>query len=201
MIAQIHGKLIRATLGYVIIEAAGVGYKVSIPASVYPQLPVLESVLLIHTSFVIREQSQTLFGFLSEEERDLFEELINISGVGPKTGLSLIGHLSRNKMCEAVMNNDISALSKVPGIGKKTAERLILELKDRFAKTAKSWGVAADFSIPLDPQTQKISDAMNALINLGYTQAVAEKAVKKTLKACPETIDLAVLITESLNHV
>lgn len=200
MIAQIRGKLVKATPGYVIIDAGGVGYKVLIPASAYPHLPALDSLLLLLTALITRDQSQQLFGFLSEQERDFFEEVINISGIGPKTALNLIGHLPLDKIQQVVMEHDSGALSKVPGIGKKTAERLILELRDRFTKSTKSFG-PSDFSMKLDPRTQTILDGMNALINLGYTQAVAEKAIKKTLKDSEETPDLAWLITAALNHV
>lgn len=202
MITYVKGKLTHATPSYAVIETGGIGYKVHIPASAYTLLPAVGSEILLHTSFVIREISQTLYGFVSEEERDFFEEVTGVSGIGPKIALSLIGHLPIEAMHQAIGNNDIPAISRVPGIGKKTAQRLIIEMRDRLAKTSKHF-LPSDFAINLegDPQGQKISDAMNALINLGYNQVTAQKAIKKSLKTLPDTSDLPTLITSALNNV
>lgn len=202
MITYVKGKLTHATPSYAIIETGGIGYKIFIPASAYTQLPKVGSEILLHTSFIIREISQTLYGFVSEEERDFFEEVTGVSGIGPKIALSLIGHLPIEEMHHAIGNNDIPAISRVPGIGKKTAQRLIIEMRDRLAKTSKHY-LPSDFAINLetDPQGQKISDAMNALINLGYNQVTAQKAIKKSLKTLPDSSDLPTLITAALNNV
>jgi len=199
MIHYIRGKLVHATPGFAVIEAGGIGYKVLIPASVYPKLPQVGNEVMLHTLFVVRELSQTLFGFLLAEERELFEELTGVTGIGPKTALSLIGHLPVQEMHNAVGNNDIPAISRVPGIGKKTAQRLIIEMRDRLKKSP----LPSDFAIQVetDPRGQKVSDAMSALINLGYNQGTAQKALKKSLSTLPETIELPDLITDALKHV
>ena len=201
MYAYIKGILVQALPASVIVEAKGIGYKIAIPASVFPKLPQIASDITLQTSFVIRENSQALYGFLSEQERDLFEALLGVSGIGPKTALSLIGHLTPNDLQHAVSNNDIQSITKVPGIGKKTAERLIIEMRDKLSSSfaLSSSDMASQFHA--DPRAQKISDAMNALINLGYNQNSAQKALKKTLKDLPEDVQLAELITVALKNV
>lgn len=202
MITYIKGTLIHSAPSFAIIETQGIGYKILIPASLYPKLPKHGSEVKLHTSFVIRENSQTLYGFISEEEREMFENFTTVTGIGPKIALSLIGHLTIDEVHIAVMNHDIPAISRVPGIGKKTAERLIIEMRDKFAKYSRA-SLPSDFAIKIgsDSQAQKVVDAMNALINLGYNQATAQKAVKKSLHNNLETIDLPTLITEALRNV
>ncbi len=202
MISYIQGKLTEINPSFVVVDCNGVGYKLLIPASVFTSLPQKDKQIKMYTSFITRELSQTLYGFLLKEERNLFEELITINGVGPKLALSLIGHLPLDKMHQAIGEKDILAISQVPGIGKKTAERLLFELRNRLTKSNKNFSLS-DFAIKIenDPQKQKIQDAINALINLGYNQIVAQNAIKKSLKSSPDKIDLAILIKDSLKHV
>ncbi len=201
MFSYIKGTLTYATPSFVTLESHGVGYKIFIPASLFGKLPSLESAILLHTSFVVRELSQALYGFLSQQERDLFEALMNVSGIGPKLALSIIAHLSSHDLAQAIFSHDIPTISKVPGIGKKTAERLIIEMRDKIPALISH--TPSDLSIPIhsDPLAQKINDAMSALINLGYNQMIAQKAIKKTLKDFPEATDLATLITHALKHI
>lgn len=202
MFAYIKGTLSFIGPVYVIIESYGIGYKIYIPASTFSQLRQTESIVNLHTSLVIREFSQTLYGFLSTRERDLFEMLIDVTGIGPKTALSLIGHLPLPDLQYAVANQDIVTLCKVPGIGKKTAERLIIEMRDKLPGLFPHSGDESQTFIPGDPKSQKIHDAMKALINLGYNQATAQKAIKKTLKDDDsDEIDLAVLISTTLKNM
>lgn len=201
MYAYFNGKLISSSPADIVIDVAGIGYRIHIPTSLYGLLPHLGEQLQLHTSFVVRENSHTLYGFQTTQERDLFEALLGVTGIGPKTALSLIGHLSAHNLQQAVQNNEVAVISKVPGIGKKTAERLIIELRDKL-KTLVPLD-PSDFAIPqnFDPQTLIINDAMSALINLGYNQSTAQKAIKKTLKDSTEEIDLALLITGALKNV
>lgn len=202
MIHFIRGILVDSTPGTAILETAGIGYKVHIPASTYSKLAQHGEETVLHTSLVVREVSQTLYGFFYAEERDLFEALITVSGIGPKIALALIGHLSVNQMHAAIGDQDITLISKVPGIGKKTAQRLVIELRDKFSKSSKA-PLPSDFAIQIDsdPRGQKIADAMSALINLGYKQSAAQKALKKSLANLPDTIDLPELITDALKNV
>ncbi len=201
MYAYIKGTLAHCSSQYAIIDANGVGYLIHVPVSVFGHLPEVGSQAILHTSYVIREQSQTLFGFLNIEERDLFEVLLGVSGVGPKTALSVIGHLNAHDLAKAVSENDIRTICKVPGIGKKTAERLLLEIRDKIPTMTTSTMSRYAIKAPLDPQAQTISDAMNALIHLGYNQVTAEKAIKKSLEILPEQPELPQLITTSLKHI
>src|SRR5437868_894036 len=128
MYAFIKGLLVQSSPMSVIVETNGIGYRVFIPANVFGKLPQINHQVILHLSYVVRELSQTLYGFHSESERDLFEELMGVTGIGPKMALNVIGHLSLQDLQRAVSSHDIVSLSKVPGIGKKTAERLIIEM-------------------------------------------------------------------------
>jgi holliday junction DNA helicase RuvA len=201
MFAYVKGILAQSSPLHAIVEVNGIGYHISIPASLYPKLPQIGEPIQLHTSFVIREFSQALYGFLSPNEKELFEILIDLSGVGPKTALNLIGHLPLPTLQQAVLGHDIHTLSKVPGIGKKTAERLIIELKDKLANLLPPDPSMHAVHLQSDPRSMAIKDAMSALINLGYNQVVAQKAIKKCLNDYPDHVDLASLITNALKHI
>lgn len=182
----------------VTVEVHGIGYGISIPSHVYQALPQVGSSLLLYTSFVLREFSQTLYGFLSPQERDLFEIVMQVSGIGPKTALSVIGHLSGEELRQAVLEEEIPLLCKVPGIGRKTAERLALELKDKLSQRADLFPKEVpSFS---HPQQKKVQDATSALVNLGYPPTLAQKAVKTALETLSLDIDLPSLITWAIRH-
>lgn len=201
MYAYIKGKLMHATPLNIILEAGEIGYRVHIPASLFGVLPSIGEIVQIHTSFIVRENSQALYGFSTSQDRDLFDALLGVTGIGPKIALSLIGHLSASELYYAIHNHEIAVISKVPGIGKKTAERMIIELRDKLPALLPL--DPADFSVHQNtaPQTLMVNDAMSALINLGYNQNTAQKAIKKTLNDSSETIDLAALITNALKNV
>ncbi len=197
MYSFIRGNLRASSPTCVVLEASGIGYKIFIATSTFAELPDLNFECLLHVSYVVRELSITLYGFMQPVERDLFEQLQNVSGIGPKSALSLIGNLGPGSLQAAIHGEDITSLCKVPGIGKKTAERLIIDLRDKIAYSPTELALKA----PADPQKEKISDAMNALINLGYNHLTAQKAIKKALQEVPEEIDLAALITSALKNV
>lgn len=201
MFAYIKGILTAANADYVVVETHGVGYLIYIPMHASHKLPQLGQQIVLHTSYIVREQSQALYGFLIIEERDLYEMLLGISGIGSKLALNVVGHLTIPDLQRAVHHQDAKTISKVPGIGKKTAEKMIIELKDKLQKLfPESFGDLA-FSMPKDPRAQKIRDAMNALINLGYTQVAAQKAIKHTMENATEEVELATLITHSLKNI
>lgn len=199
MYAYIKGKLVTAAPGSVVIEAGSIGYHIFTPAHVFARLPQTGKELLLHTSFIVRELSQTLYGFLTLQEKELFEALLGITGVGPKVSLNLIGHLTLEQLQRAVASHDIAAISKVPGIGKKTAERLIVEMRDKLKNFFPSG--FESYAVVIETPAQNIKDAMQALINLGYHQHNAQKALKKSLESLPEDCDVGALITEALRNL
>lgn len=201
MYAYFKGTLVSATPSQVVLDIHGVGYIVSIPHRVLEKLPSIGQSVQLFTSFVVREFAHSLYGFLSEHERDVFDVLMNITGVGPKLALSLIGHLTLPGLQEAIAAQDVKTLCKVPGVGKKTAERLIVELKDKLAHLLQFDMSDYAATTLVDPKNRTLQDAILALINLGYTQSVAHKAVKQSLKELPEEVDLVELITLALKHI
>jgi holliday junction DNA helicase RuvA len=194
MYAYIKGTLIEATPGYVILESGGIGYKILIPSKLLGTLSDTGCECRLFTSFVIRENSQTLFGFQSAQEKDLFELLITFSGVGPKTGLSILSHLSSEELSDVVLRGESKELSKVPGIGKKTAERLLIDLKGKLTPQS-----GAGFA-PASPTGGLVADAIAALQNLGYSSVNAQKAVSLVLKEEKGVPDLSILITKALKN-
>jgi Holliday junction DNA helicase RuvA len=176
------------------VEVSGIGYQFFIPVSSYSHLShLLGQAVVLYASFVVREDSHRLFGFVNPKERELFETLSDVSGIGPKTALAIIGHLSPKELDSAIYEQDVATLSKVPGIGKKTAERLIVEMKDKL-KNLKP--LLEDSSTPQDSSI--VSDAVSALVHLGYQQPLAQKAVKQAFKEASASLELAELITVSL---
>jgi holliday junction DNA helicase RuvA len=143
---------------------------------------------------VVREDSHTLYGFLKQQERDLFELLITLSGIGPKTALALIGHVEYEHFYRAIAESDLRLLGKIPGIGKKTAERLVIEMRDKLKILDKSYPISSD------GKDLKISDAIQALINLGYPAFEAQKAVKIAQLKAGEKADTALLISLALRE-
>lgn len=196
MLEYVKGKLVEATMQIAVLEAAGVGYRLFLPLSAFSKLPAAGQELILYTTQLIKEPSQVLYGFISKQERNLFEILIGVSGIGPKTALSLLGHLSINDLMDAIRCNALAILSKVPGIGRKTAERLVLEVRDKLPE----WNLLTESSaVPSQAAaSSQLRDAASALIHLGYSQAQAEKASKQALKELGEDADLSVLITHAL---
>jgi Holliday junction DNA helicase RuvA len=200
MFAYLKGILVTAHPTYVVVDVNGIGYYVFIPCRLIGELPALGQPVQLYTTFVVRESSQALYGFLNSQERDVFEILMNVTGIGPKLALSLIGHLTFSELQAAVGRQDLATLCRVPGVGKKTAERLVVELKDKLPTLVAICPTSAAISVP-DQQAQHVQDAVLALVNLGYNQSTAQKAIKQTLKELPETADLALLITTALKNI
>lgn len=196
MIEYIKGILSYSTPVKTILEVGGIGYKIHIPLNNYSKLPPIGNEVCLFISSVIREDSHKYFGFLSAEERDLFETLTDVSGIGPKTALALLGHLEASDLQLAISQSDLSSICKVPGIGKKTAERLIVEMRDRFQANAIGTPVSSSKSEPTI-----IGDALRALINLGYQPLQAQKAVKAVIEEQKTEPDLGKLITFALRKL
>lgn len=200
MFAYFKGTLAAIHPTYVIVEVQGIGYAMFIPCRLLGELPALGETVQFYTTFIVRESFHALYGFLNSQERDVFEVLMNVTGIGPKLALSLIGHLTFHELQSAVACQDLSTLCRVPGVGKKTAERLIVELKDKLPNLLSL--TTTHFALQIsDAQVQHAQDAVLALINLGYNQSTAQKAIKQSLKELPQTVDLALLITTALKNI
>ncbi|MCC6595185.1 MAG: Holliday junction branch migration protein RuvA [Rhodanobacteraceae bacterium] len=167
MIGRLTGKLLSKNPPQVLVEAAGVGYEVEVPMSTFFGLPATGEAVTLHTHLVVREDAHVLFGFGSLEERAAFRQLIRISGVGARTALAVLSGLSVAELSQAVALQDTARLVKVPGVGKKTAERLLLELKGKLAD-----------AVPAGTKAESGNDVLNALVGLGYSEKEALAAVK-----------------------
>lgn len=200
MISYLKGKLTSINPAQVIVDVQGIGYIVFIPHRVLEQLPPLGDSIQLHTAFIVREFSHSLYGFLTSNERDVFEVLLSVSGIGPKLALSLIGHLPLPALQEAVTIHDLPTLCRVPGVGKKTAERLVVELRDKLSHLMQFDSDDFNKTSVRDPKTRAMQDAILALINLGYTHSVAHKAVKQSLKELSDETDLSSIITLALKY-
>jgi Holliday junction DNA helicase RuvA len=170
MIAHLRGRLLSKEPNRAILEAGGVGYDVTITIPTYSELPALGAEVGLHVHTHVREDALALFGFLQIAEKQLFEKLISVSGIGPKLAITVLSGMSTEFLVAAIRGNDVAALTRIPGIGKKTAERMVLELRDKVQALPAAAAAAAS---PVE------QDVLSALVNLGYQSAVAEKAVAK----------------------
>jgi len=177
MITFLSGKVVETLPTQVVIEVNGVGYEVLIPLSSYDKLPAPGNEVHLLTHLAIREDAHILYGFMSAAERDLFRLLVNtVTGIGPKIALNILSGMSVPVFRGAVANGDIKALAKISGLGKKTAERIVVELRDRIGAAA-AWE-ASSAQRALSPADQRLNDAMLALIALGYKQVEAHDSVR-----------------------
>jgi len=191
MFEYVKGTLVEATPQKAIIDVNGIGYSLLISIATFEKLPSPNSEIKLFTSFVVREDSQKLFGFLTPNERDFFHTLCDISGIGPRLAIAILGHMTIDDLYLAVSHHNAKAISNIPGIGKKMAERLILELQGKFGTTSKE-----KVSLTQTASPGPISDAISALINLGYNPMDAQKAVQAVATEgkeppLPELISLA----------
>ncbi len=175
MIAHLRGKLLAKHPNQAVVETAGVGYDVTITIPTFSDLPSLGSEVALHIHTHVREDQIALYGFLRPAEKQLFEKLITVSGIGPKLAITILSGMPADEMVGAIRNNDIARLTRIPGIGKKTAERMVLELRDKLPP--------AGAEIPAAPtMTAMEEDVLSALTNLGYQRPAAERALAQAAK-------------------
>jgi len=176
MIAHLRGKLLAKHPNQAIVETAGVGYDVVITVPTFSDLPAVGAEVALHIHTHVREDLIALYGFLRPSEKLLFEKLITVSGIGPKLAITILSGMAADEMVGAIRSNDIARLTRIPGIGKKTAERMVLELRDKLPEA----GPAA----PAPPSMSATEeDVLSALVNLGYQRAAAEKALTGVTKS------------------
>lgn len=174
MIGRLSGILLEKNPPQILLDVQGVGYEVDVPMSTFYNLPQLNEKVVLHTQLIVREDAHLLFGFLTHEERIAFRQLLKIGGVGAKMALAVLSGLSIADLAAAVANKDAARLTRIPGVGKKTAERLLLELQGKFAVT----GAAAT----ADTAPSGSNDIVNALVALGYSSKEADWAAKQLPK-------------------
>ncbi len=193
MIGRLTGTLLEKNPPQILVDVGGVGYEVDVPMSTFYPLPATGQSVTLHTHLAVREDGHFLYGFGTEEERAAFRQLVKVSGIGARTALAVLSGLSVSDLAQAVALQETGRIVKVPGIGKKTAERLLLELKDKLAKALPTTGAAmASASIETPPDAQ--SDILNALLALGYNEREALRATRDQ----PADIDVSAGIRDAL---
>lgn len=198
MIAHVRGTLIEKEATAVVVDVAGVGYRVLVPETVAAALPEVGEQVHLLTTLYVREEEMSLYGFLTAEQRRLFELLLSVSGVGPKAAISLLSVMDAEQLAMAIAAEDIKRLTGAPGIGSKIAQRIAVELRDKAAEIAWQRKVdrlaAKGKPLPSD----KLEDAVEALLALGYTRADARRAVETAARSLPSDADTAAVVRQAL---
>ncbi len=176
MIAHLRGTLLTKHPNQVVVETAGVGYEVNISVPTFSELPANGSEVALHIHTHVREDVIALYGFLRPPEKALFEKLMTVSGIGAKLAITILSGMAADDMAAAIRGNDLARLTKIPGIGKKTAERMVLELRDKLPAVS---GISAPSVSTMSAMEE---DVLSALVNLGYQRAAAEKALQNAVK-------------------
>ncbi len=198
MIAFLEGRLLSKSPEYIIVSAQGIGYQVAVPLSSFYDLPALEQGVRLHIYTHVRQDAIQLFGFLTPNEKEIFLLLLGVSGIGPKVALNILSGISSQELSQALMAEDSARIQRIPGIGKKTAERIVLELKDKIKKL--SSGFLPNLVREVGEGTPW-EDALSALVNLGYPKAIAEKALGLIKNDTEDTISLEDLLRKALKSL
>ncbi|MBZ0271284.1 Holliday junction branch migration protein RuvA [bacterium] len=193
MIARLAGRIVEKTAGAVVVDVRGVGYLVHVPATAFRRLPQAGEETELHIRTIVREDSIALYGFRERRERDVFDLLITVTGVGPKVAIAILSGLEFANLARAIVSEDAIMLSKAPGVGKKTAERVILELKDKMTFIAEDAQITAAEHTPAP-----YMDALSALLNLGYTRVEASRALERALKELGRDAELEKIVSHGL---
>ncbi|HEC83140.1 MAG TPA: Holliday junction branch migration protein RuvA, partial [Firmicutes bacterium] len=186
MISYVKGTLVEKTPARIVVESAGVGYEILVPLSSFDVIGEVGSQVKIYTYFHVREDSHTLFGFATPEERKLFQMLISVSGIGPRSALTILSGVSVEDFCEAIVTEQVDFLTAISGIGRKTAQRLIVELKNRISDVR----VRVEVGARKPGMQSMISEAVQALVSLGFPRASARKAVEKCISEADRELDV-----------
>jgi Holliday junction DNA helicase RuvA len=194
MIGFLRGKLVLKAPPLLMLDVGGVGYEVEAPMTTFYNLPAIGSEIILHTHLVVREDAHILFGFSTESDRSMFRTLIKVNGVGPKLALTILSGQSAEEFHRCIYNNDTQALVRLPGVGKKTAERLIIEMRDRLPDLGDSVGISVASVGNAQPAGNPKQEAISALCSLGYKPLDASKMVQNISvqdKSCEDIIRLA----------
>jgi len=194
------GRLVEKTPASVVLDVGGVGYHLLISVSTHEALPPLGQSVTVLTHFVVREDAHILYGFFQEEERSLFRLLMSVTGIGPKMAITILSGLTVPELKRAIVEGSLHVLSGISGVGRKTAERIVVELREKVVLEERREGLP--LTVPSNAQDQLVEDSLRALIQLGYRKQNAKEAVQKALKNAPAgKHSVEELIRESLKHV
>lgn len=196
MIHHVKGKLVELELTHAIVDIQGLGYFINIPMSTYDRLPRVGAEVALRTHMVVREDDMSLYGFASEEERKMFRLLVTVSGIGAKTAIAVLSSLPVGNFCDAVVNSDVKVISKISGIGKKTAERLVVELRDKVSSmvAGKVIGATVDIEVEDEAGSVAVNDALLALETLGYRP----DKIRKVIKGIVDKMDKSKIASEEI---
>jgi holliday junction DNA helicase RuvA len=196
MIGRISGQLIYKSVSHVIVDAHGIGYRIFVPLTTFYELPDTSQLVTLHIHTHVKDDAINLFGFNSCEDKTLFQLMISVSGIGPKLAMNILSGISSTELIRAVSQGDLNRLVHIPGVGKKMAERMILELKDKMVKIRSYESVDIGGSILSSDEIKE--DALSALINLGYKSQTAKSALDSITSESPESLTLDVLLKKAL---
>lgn len=182
MIGFLSGKILEKNANTVLVDVGGVGYEVTIPLSTFYELGEIGSNVSLRIFTHVREDALQLFGFKTERERDLYLKLISVQGIGAKSGITMLSGMSADEIVAAIRTNNLARLTAIPGVGKKTAERLVVELRDKIAELSVTAAAASATGEPSSGTDAIFDDALSALVNLGYQRNAAEKALQESAR-------------------
>jgi Holliday junction DNA helicase RuvA len=199
MIAHLRGSLQSKSPRYLILDVHGVGYEVTVPLTTFYELPDLGNTVSFHIHTHVRENALQLYGFRSPQEKELFVRLMGVNGIGPRLAINILSGISAGELVATVRQEDVARLTVIPGVGRKTAERIIVELRDKLA----GLDVPGESDLPARQQksTAVLDDALSALLNLGYRRAVAQRAIDQACKILQRNITVESLLQECLRSL
>ena len=197
MIALISGKIVYKGISHLVVDAQGVGYRIFIPLTTFYELPEAGQLITLHVHTHVKQDAINLFGFYTIQERDIFQLMLSVSGIGPKMSMNILSGISVQELLRAISSGDVRRLISIPGLGKKTAERLILELKEKVLKK-----MMADI-MPAGDNQERVNqlikeDVLSALVNLGYKSNVAQSALDKVLQVSAKEMPMEQLLKKTL---
>ncbi len=196
MIAHIQGRLHFKSPEYLIIDVDGIGYQVQVPLTTFYDLPDVGSTVALHIHTHVREDALKLYGFRSQEERTLFVRLMSVAGIGPRLAVNILSGITPTELADSIIQGNLTRIVAIPGVGRKTAERIMVEMRDKLPALA----AEQDAAMPIKRAAAEamIEDALSALVNLGYKKGVAQRAIEKAQKRLQGEITLENLLKESL---
>ncbi len=201
MIARISGMLVYKSVQAITLDVHGIGYRVFVPLTTFYELPETGQAITLHIHTHVKEDAINLFGFHTLEERNMFQVMISVSGIGPRLAMNILSGINVADLVDAITGGNLRRLLSIPGVGRKMAERLVLELKDKVLKLDRGQAAPRDRAVPRSPEEAVKEDALSALINLGYKNATARDVIEKIMKDTTEIPALDLLLKSALQQL